>query len=173
MKIYVGAGHSNKDPGAVANGFEEARLMTELRNLVAAALTQQGAQVITDGQGSENLPLVESIKLAKQADSDRRIELHLNAGPNTAKGVECLSLPAQKVKVQAIAKAISQTLNVPLRGESGWKPDDSGQHPRLGFCRQAGGIVVECSFITNKAEIISLRRNQVDLATAIAKVLMS
>jgi len=64
--FYIGAGHSNTDPGATTKGnsFTEAQLVTELRNLVVANMRAKGASVVTDGEGNTNQPLSEAIKLA-------------------------------------------------------------------------------------------------------------
>jgi N-acetylmuramoyl-L-alanine amidase len=171
-KFYVGAGHSNVDSGAMSGKFKEAELVTELRNLVAKHLREAGAIVVTDGEGTTNLSLTESIKLAQQCESGR-IELHLNAGAPTAKGVECLSLSDQIRRSQAIAKAIGDILQIPLRGDQGWKSDTEGQHPRLGFCREGGGIVVECFFLTNPTELNNYMTNKIDVAKAIASALLA
>jgi N-acetylmuramoyl-L-alanine amidase len=174
IKCYVGAGHSNIDPGAVSSsGLQEAKLMAKLRNLVAKHITASGDEVVTDGTDEVNLPLGKSIELAKNCDPGRRVELHLNSGPAQAKGVECLSLPEQKQRAQAIAKAIADTIQIPLRGDEGWKSDTEGQHPRLGFCRQGGGIVVECFFLSNYNELATYQGKENEVAKAIATVLLS
>ncbi len=174
IKCYVGAGHSNTDSGAVSSGgLQEAKLMAKLRNLVAEHITASGEEVVTDGTGEVNLSLGKSIDLAKNCNQGRRIELYLNSGSTQAKGVECLSLPDQKQRAQAIAKAIADTINIPLRGDSGWKSDTEGQHPRLGFCRQGGGIVVECFFLSNSNELATYKTKENEVAKAIATALLS
>ncbi len=170
---YIGAGHSNSDPGAVAGQESEAELMTELRNLVASEIRHAGYTAVTDGEGSLNQPLGKSIELAKTCTATR-IELHVNSVESpVAKGVECLSLPDHKKKSQAIAKAIGDTLRINVRGDSGWKPDTAGQHSRLGFCREAEGIVVECFFLSNPAERQTYRMHKNDVAKAIASTLIT
>ena len=50
--IFISAGHNPKgikiDPGAVGNGFKEADIAVEFRNLVARELSKLGAKFITD-----------------------------------------------------------------------------------------------------------------------------
>lgn len=174
IKCYVGAGHSNTDPGAVAsNGLQEAALMTELRNLVSEYIQSSGSDVVTDGTGTLNKSLANSIQLAISCDRGRRIELHLNSSKDLAKGVECLSLPEHKKMAQEIAKSIHDTINIPLRGEDGWKPDTAGQHSRLGFCREGGGIVVECFFLSNPDELVKYQAKKNEVAKAIAAAILS
>jgi N-acetylmuramoyl-L-alanine amidase len=172
--FYIGAGHSNTDPGATTkdNSFTEAQLVTELRNLVVANMRAKGASVVTDGEGNINQPLSEAIKLANNCLL-ARIELHLNAfnSPNAA-GVECLSLEKQRPLAQKLAQAIAKEMDIPLRGkEGGWKPDDAGHLPRLAFCREANGIIVECFFLTNPEELKKYLNRKDKVATTIAETL--
>ena len=171
--IYVGAGHSSNDPGAVVDAFTEAGLVTELRDLVADEARTAGANVITDGTGDVNLPLGRSIELAKSCDGPR-IELHLNSASPEAHGTECLSLEELKPLAQTVASAISGVLKTTLRGDGkdGWKSDTEGQHHRLGFCREGGGVVVECFFLTNANELEKYLGNKVAVAKAIAEALL-
>lgn len=144
-RIYVGAGHSGTDPGAVAHGYREADLATELRDMVAARIRAAGVAVMTDGEAGQNKSLAESITLANGCGPNR-IELHLNSATPAAKGVECLSLEAQRPLARKVAGAIAEVMEIPLRGREGWKSDSEGQHPRLAFCREGGGVVTECFF---------------------------
>ncbi len=174
--FYIGAGHSNTDPGATTkdNSFTEAQLVTELRNLVVANMRAKGASVVTDGEGNTNQPLSEAIKLANNC-SCARIELHLNAfnSPNAA-GVECLSLKTQRPLTQKLAQAIAKEMDIRLRGEDGgWKPDNAGAHPRLAFCREAEGIIVECFFLTNPEELNKYLNRKDTVATTIAETLLA
>ena len=65
MKIVITAGHSNTDPGAVAGGQTEAKLMTQLRNLVATHLRALGHVVLTDGELDVNQPLTDALTIIK------------------------------------------------------------------------------------------------------------
>ena len=93
-KFVITAGHDSvKDPGAVStlNGvqYTEAKLMTELRNLVKFYLEKVGHTVISDGTGDTNKVLREAIVLIPQGIV--AVELHLNAATaKTAKGVETI-----------------------------------------------------------------------------------
>ena len=44
-------------------------------------------------------------------------------------------------------------MDIPLRGKAGWKAENSGQHSRLGFISQGGGIILELFFISNPDEL--------------------
>lgn len=167
--VFISAGHGGGDPGAIANGHNEADLAVYLRDRIAAILRGKLVRVQTDGGDGVNLPLVDAIKMAKETNGPS-IEIHFNAGDDTAKGVEVLALPELKPFAQQIAFAISGVLQSPLRGHLGYRSQDSGQHHRLGFC-QAGGLVVEVCFMTNSAELNNYLFNDESVAEAIAAVL--
>lgn len=169
MIITITAGHSNTDSGAVGNGYKENEFVTNIRNYVTLYLRQAGFTVQTDGNGSDNQPLSTAMKLASK--SQVAVEFHLNAATNsTAKGVEVLSSPKDKVLSQKIAQAISSVTGSPLRGEKGWKPENSGQHARLGFVR-SGGVIVELEFISNKNAMETLNSKRWLVAKAIAEAI--
>src|SRR5690554_6315344 len=62
--IFIAAGHSDADPGAVGNGFTEADIVLEFRDLVAIELRRLGMHFVKDGSPGENLPLRDAIRLA-------------------------------------------------------------------------------------------------------------
>ena len=176
--ILVSAGHNELDCGAVNTkfGWHEQEIATQLRDKTAAILRAQGFTVSEDGEDGDNQPLTRAIELCKSvtARGGVAVEFHLNAAASPAAGgIEVLSLPKHKPLAQDIAAAINSVLNTTLRGgDKGWKPDTSGQHPRLGFCR-AGGLIIETCFISNTVETRKLLDNldaaaQV-VAAAIAK----
>jgi N-acetylmuramoyl-L-alanine amidase len=171
--VFVSAGHSDRDPGAVSQDgrYREADLAERLRNRIATNLRAVGIWVITDGDGGQNKPLKDAVWMAKK-NQGPAIEIHFNAGPPGASGTEVLSLPDKKSLAQRIAGAIAKHMKSPLRGESGWKNDSQGQHPRLAFC-QAGGLVVEVCFITNSDELKTYLSLETEIAGAIADELAS
>lgn len=173
-RVFISAGHGGADPGACVPGYSEAAIATDLRQRVATKLAAAGAPYLTDGPGDVNLPLPQAIKLAQTCDGPR-VEFHTNAAvAPTAGGVECLSLPAHKQLAQDLARAVASVLGIATRGtDGGWKSDDSGQHHRLGFCREGSGCILELFFITNPTELKSYLANRDALADVIADVLMA
>lgn len=170
--VYVGAGHSDTDPGAVsADGkLREEQLAEQLRDSIAAHLIARNVPVNTDGTRGVNQPLRNSIAIAKACDGPR-IEIHFNAGPPTAKGVECLSLIEHVGLSQKLAQAITKHTKAPLRGSLGWKSQSSGQHHRLAFCVDARGIIVEVEFISNPSAMATYLAVKEQIAVSIAEVL--
>lgn len=167
--IVLTAGHNNKDSGAVSKDqkWTEAKIVTDLRNRVKTILEAYGYTVITDGKGEENLSLSKAVALIPMGEV--AIELHLNAAVSEqANGIEALAKSSLKSKCQTLCKSISDDMKYKIRGsDGGWKSTDSGQHSRLAFC-EAGGIILEVFFISNKAELDSYINNPDRVAKAIA-----
>lgn len=174
-KITVTAGHGGYagkfDNGAVAkDGTTEASIATEMRGIIKYYLEKEGVTVITDGIGKQNLPLREAVKLIK--GSKIAIEIHCNASANSkAKGVECLAKPHHKAISQKIAKAIADVMEIPLRGDKGYQPENAGQHSRLAYVSN-GGIIVELFFISNSDELEIYRNKKWLIGKAIAGELL-
>lgn len=172
MRILVSAGHTNvkgQDRGAAGGGFIEGILTTELRDAVAANLRELGeTDVVEDGFDGVNDPLKKALVLARAAKV--AVEFHWNAGPPKATGIEVLAKPRHKALAQTLAKAIGDATGLVLRGESGWKADNSGQHHRLAFC-EAGGLIVEVCFISNASDMKAYRDNFEKVASNLAGVL--
>lgn len=149
--IFLSAGHSNNDPGAVANGVKEADIVLEARNIVRHKLEAIGLQISSDGSGKENQPLAQAVKMI--SGSKLAIEFHCNAATNQqAGGVECISLPNLRKEAQQIASSISQVMGIKTRGEGGWIDQSKSARGKLAFVN-SGGIIVELFFISNPQEL--------------------
>lgn len=170
MKIVtITAGHSNSDPGAVNGSDRESEIAQDMRNIVAYYLKSKGITIRTDGEGKGNLPLSEAVKLIK--GSSIAVEFHCNAAASkSAKGVESLSQPKDKVISQKLCAAVSSVMDNPLRGDKGWKPENSGQHSRLAYVSH-GGIILELFFISNDAELSIWKKKKWLIGKAVAQVL--
>lgn len=169
--IAICAGHSDKDPGAVNGKRTEAAIVLDMRKMVASYLEKAGVKYLTDGKGGVNQPLVEAIKVAKQASI--AVEFHCNAAAaKKATGVEVLSAEKNKALAKQIAAKINGVLNIPLRGESGWKSEGSGQHSRLGFISSGGGLIVELFFISNDDDLAKWDAKKWLVAKEVAAVLI-
>lgn len=164
--IFVSAGHSNVDPGAVAFGRREADIAVEFRNLVSFYLTRDGVPHELDGHGTQNLPLATAAARARRHPIG--IEFHCNAaGSSTATGAETLSGPKDMKLGAEISAAIAQALAIRDRGA---KPENAGQHSRLAFV-QAGGIIVELFFLTNRSDLAAYDARKWVAARDVAAVL--
>jgi len=170
--IIISAGHSNGDPGAVSkDGKREADLALRLRNRVATILRADAEfRVITDGSDGENKPLRDAVQIVKANPGALAVEIHFNAGPIKAKGVEVLAKPVHRHLAQRIADSVSTITDSPLRGNAGWKLDSSGQHHRLAFC-EAGGLILEVEFLSNPDALAHYLKLEDEVATSLANAL--
>lgn len=167
--ILLSAGHSNADPGAVNGKFTEAEIVRDFRNIVAKKLQGIGAQVKTDGEAMENLPLAQAIKMI--AGTKLAIEFHCNASTNSAaRGVESISLPDKKDAARAISVAVESVMHNKLRGDGGWIDQSLSARGKLGFV-QAGGIIVELFFLSNTQELIVFQAKKWLIAEAVAQAI--
>lgn len=164
--ILLSAGHSNADPGAVANGVKEADIAVEARNIVRHKLETAGFPVVSDGIGSDNQPLSQAVKLI--AGKSLALEFHCNAAVNPqAGGVECISLSNRKEESQEIAKAIAKVMGIKTRGEGGWIDQSSSARGKLAFV-SGGGIIIELFFLSNPSELKTWQEKKWLVCQAIA-----
>lgn len=170
--ITITAGHSNQDCGAInpKTKTTEASIACDMRNMVAFYLKQAGISYRTDGSGSVNQSLKDAIKLVH--GSAAAVEFHCNAASNpAARGVEALAQSKDRVLCQRLCQAVASAMGIPLRGNGGFKPENAGQHTRLGYVR-AGGIILELFFITNDQELAVWTAKKWLVAKAVAEVLI-
>jgi N-acetylmuramoyl-L-alanine amidase len=169
--ILISAGHTNQkgqDQGVVSGGFTEGVEAVKLRDRVATILRSAGRSVLEDGADGISDPLVKAIALARKVDL--AVEIHFNAGPAAATGIEILAKDKDKPTAEALGKAVHDATGLVLRGESGFKSESSGQHHRLGFV-EAGGLILEVCFLTNPSDMSTYVAKFEDIAQAIANVL--
>jgi N-acetylmuramoyl-L-alanine amidase len=164
--MFISAGHSNTDSGAVGFGRREADIACEFRNMVSFYLQRAKVPHELDGFGTTNMPLNEVVKRSR--NHRLSVEFHCNAGPPAATGVEVLCAPKDNATAAKLCTAISTALGIRNRGV---KPENAGQHHRLAFV-QAGGMIVELFFISNKADLAAYDARKWLAARAVAQVLM-
>lgn len=166
--LFISAGHSDRDPGAVAHGQTEAAIVLEFRDLLADYLAER---VIFDRDGNpgENLPLRDAVGAARS--HDLAVEFHCNAaGSPAATGVETLSAGHHYTLGNALCQSIADALGIANRGAKG---EASGQHSRLAYISQGGGILVELFFLTNKHDLAKYIANRRRCVEAVGDVLIN
>ncbi len=164
--VMISAGHDERDPGAAAHGYTEAEVVLEFRDLVSDALVKLGIKHMTDGDPGENLPLREAVQIAKTQQI--AVEFHCNAATPQATGTETLSQPHHYGLGQALCHATADALGIADRGA---KPEDSGQHSRLAFGSDGGGLIHELFFITSKTDLAAYIAGKRGLAQEAARVI--
>ncbi len=167
--ITITAGHSNTDSGAVNGSDRESDIAQDMRNIVAYYLRAKGINIKTDGEGKGNATLTQAVKLIK--GSVVAVEFHCNAASSkAARGVEALAQTKDKVISQRLCSAVSSVMGSVLRGDKGWKPENSGQHSRLAYVSN-GGIILELFFISNDEELKIWKDKKWLIGKAVADVL--
>ena len=171
MSIFISAGHSNTDSGAVNGTQTEANVVRDMRNMVAHYLREAKVNFRTDGTGLTNLPLKEAGRLASTAEI--AVEFHCNSFHlPTAQGVEALAGVKDKELSRKLCSAVSKHMNNTIRGgDGGWKDQGSGQHSRLFFVQQ-GGIILELFFLSNPKELARWEEVKWLVAREVAEVLI-
>lgn len=177
--LTLTAGHANTikpDSGAVGKTkdgkvIKEADMAMLLRNTILHYL-QQDKDIITrcDGYNQVNLPLSEALKLID--GSDAAVEMHFNSSTNkTANGVECIALPKDKVLAQKLSAAVSKVTGSRLRGVGGFITQEDSARGKLGYIN-AGGLILEVSFLSNDQELKVFEDNYWLIAKSISEVLI-
>lgn len=177
--IFLSAGHHNADPGAIANGYREADLTKELRDLIVIELKNrgkvQGVDFIID---DDKETLSQYLKRIKPGNGSVVFEIHFDAASPTATGCTML-IPAREWTKeyllemqfgQDITNVTSKTLGIKNRGVM----DETKSHRgKLGIMRPAGinGLLEVC-FLTNKGDLDKYLEKSKLLAGSIAEILI-
>jgi N-acetylmuramoyl-L-alanine amidase len=164
-KLFISAGHSDqlgRDRGAAGNGLIEGIETVKIRTKVIQILKEKyGIHAIVD---ANNSILTETINFFRKLTNKDSIllDIHFNAGPPTATGVETFVADDANEKelnlAQALSVSLSSVLEIPLRGNfrkrRGVKSEVESQHKRLGWMRLAGNnILLELCFISNREDV--------------------
>lgn len=173
MAIFLSAGHSNFDSGAIGNGYQENKEMIIFRDLVHKELLLLNAKVIID-KDSETLS--QYIARIKPGSGSVLCEFHLNASSNaTATGCESLYPSNGNQLSKDLSKEISDTISKCLGIKNrGAKDENTSARKRLAILRTPAGIsaLPEICFISNKQDMIAYQNNKHILAKCIASILI-
>lgn len=170
-KVFIGIGHGGSDPGAVANGLEEADLNLVIGLACATELERHGVKVRTSRTKDENDPLNEEVKECNTYDPDLAVDIHINAGGGD--GAEVYHYSGG-----GTSKTLAQNINTAIiahgQNSRGIKTRvNTNGTDYYGFIRdiKAPSVIVECAFIDNKTDIkiIDTTAEQKAMGVAIAK----
>ena len=173
--VFISAGHNPKgikvDPGAVANGFREADLAIEFRDLVIKECLRLGLKVIQDKDDERLGAYLERIKTGSGSVV---IEFHFDAAASSSATGTTALIEAEADRLdRAFAKELveltSKTFGIKNRGVITEKESHRGS---LGLMREEGIIfLLELCFISNKQDVQLYKANKEKLAFSIARVL--
>lgn len=175
--IYPSAGHNlsgpKVDPGAVANGYKEATLTAELRDLVIAALKDTKTPFICD-KDSETLS--QYISRIKPGQGSVVCDIHFNASESEkATGVEVIvKAGANEIEIELASEICSMITKFTGLVNRGVKDEKQSHRGRLGILHTAAGIsvLIEVCFISNKTDMMAYNKNKAEIAKGIASLLI-
>jgi N-acetylmuramoyl-L-alanine amidase len=173
--IVILPGHGGADPGAVANGYQEAELAKELGTEVYNVLKHmEPAQPVSYLAISQGLPQKIQMLNSKYAAEDVVLNIHFNAATPVAKGVEAYVHDETSAENRALATHLVQYIATNLRSANrGVKSERQSQHSRLGILHTKPRVILlEVCFITNKDEISEYHNKQGRIAHLIANTLL-
>lgn len=176
--IFISAGHNplpsirtgKIDPGAVGNGYREADLTVEMRDLVKHELDMLGVKYISD---VDNESLAEYLQRIKTGNASVVVEFHFDAASPQATG--CSSIIEQEADrldrafATELAAVTSSILGIKNRGVI---TEAQSHRGRLGLMREDGVIaLLEVAFISNADDVQKYQARKRELAKAIAPIL--
>jgi N-acetylmuramoyl-L-alanine amidase len=117
-RIVIDAGHGGHDPGARANGVNEADVVLDVALRVEALLkAQPGFDVVLTRRTDVFIPLEERTAIANRESADMFLSIHVNASPRTAtRGIETYLLDfASNPDAEALAARENATSGQSMR----------------------------------------------------------
>ena len=170
-KVFIGVGHGGKDPGAVANGFEEADLNLAIALACRAELVRHGVTVGMSRVKDENDELKDEIKECNAFKPALAVDIHNNAGGGD--GAEAYYPCSGGVGKTLAVNILDEILKIGQNSRGAKTRKNSKGKDYYGFIRQtnAPAVIVECAFVDNKKDIqcIDTAAEQKAMGIAIAK----
>ena len=172
--IFISAGHNTgglkPDPGAVANGFTEAKLAVEIRDLTVKELKKDTSLKVVTDRDDERLG--EYLKRIQTGSGSVVLEYHFDAASPTATGTTVLIGDDADRLDRAFAKEIvDKTAEVLKINNRGVKPESESHIGKLGLMREQGTVaLLEVCFITNKNDLKAFQDNKNTLAVELSKI---
>lgn len=163
MKVCIDPGHGGRDPGACDHGVREADLNLAIAQELRVVLERAGHQVLLTRTIDRELAADLNADLKARSDAANRwgadvvLSIHCNASGtadpgHTANGVETYALPGGRAQV--LAQSIHR-FAVLLTGAK-----DRAVRTDRGFWilrkTTMPAVLIECGYITNKAEVARL-----------------
>jgi len=173
--IFPSAGHNpnglKPDPGAVGNGYHEANLTVEFRNLVSVELKRRQLKFITDNDSER---LGEYLKRIDTGNGSVVLEFHFDAAVSSkATGTTSLhGSDADRLDIafaKELVEVTSKVLGIKNRGVLSEKDSHRGS---LGLMREEGIVaLLELCFISNPDDLKKYHEFKYVLAVKIADIL--
>jgi N-acetylmuramoyl-L-alanine amidase len=188
MKIYLTAGHNvvnGRGTGAFGvahpkypNGFDEAAEAIVLRDLVTTELRLKGLNVVNDSNDTALNGVLTWLRNTA-GNGDLCIEIHFNALPGSATGVECVVANDHSMRegelARALCRAVNEATGVRIRnrapGRGGVIFESETARGRIGYLHSpavAYNALLEVCFCTSKQDVDKYFANRNQLAKTLA-----
>jgi len=173
--IFISAGHNPKgikvDPGAVGNGFHEADLAVEFRNLVAECLKVRGVKFITD---KDDEKLAEYLKRIQTGSGSVVVEYHFDAAdsPLATGTTSLVGNDADRLDKAFATELVNATAKCFRIKNRGVKTEADSHRGSLGLMRETGTVaLVELAFISNVNDLRAYQFYKLSLAKIHAEII--
>jgi len=172
--IFISAGHNPKgikvDPGAIGNGFQEADLAVEFRNLVVAFLLGKKIPVTIDKDDERLGTYLDRIKTG---NASVVLEFHFDAAASSSATGSTVLIGndadrLDKAFAKELVDANASILGIKNRGV---KTEADSHRGSLGLMREQGTVaLLEICFISNPDDLQKYQQNKMSLALKIAEI---
>ena len=176
MAVFISAGHNPKgikvDPGAVGNGYHEADLTVEFRNLVVSELAKRKIIAITD---KDDERLGEYLNRIKTGSGSVVLEFHFDAAvsPSATGATSLFGSDADRLDKAFAKELVDATANKKKKKNRGSLSEADSHRGRLGLMREQGIVsLLEICFISNISDLNKYNANKNALATKIAEIII-
>lgn len=173
--VFISAGHNPKgikvDSGAIGNGYHEANLTVEFRDLVIKQCLKLGLKVIQDKDDERLGTYLERIKTG---NGSVVVEFHFDAAASSsATGTTALIEEEADRLDKAFAKElVDLTANILGIKNRGVLTEAQSHRGKLGLMREEGIIcLLELCFISNPTDVRQYKANKEKLAVEMAKII--
>ena len=173
--VFISAGHNpngvKPDPGAVGNGYKEADLAIDFRNLVCQCLTARGVKFITD---KDTERLGEYLKRIQTGNGSVVVEYHFDAAESKdATGTTSLiGIDADRLDKAFATELVNTTSNCFGIKNRGVKSEAESHRGSLGLMREQGIVaLVELGFISNVNDMKAYNFYKMKLAKIHAEII--
>lgn len=176
MKIIIDAGHGPFTAGKRApdGSLREFQFNAEVAAQVKHQLTTAGHVVLFTHQLDRDVPLAERVQLANRLKGEALVSIHANAfgaGFNTVAGIETYTYTEPLAASVRLATGIhTQLIPAAKRRDRGMK------RANFMLLRETvmPAVLVECGFMTNRAELMLLKspKYRSTCATAISTAIL-
>lgn len=178
--IIIDPGHGGKDHGTAGKSILEKNLALKIARKTAMMLRANGFNVVMTRTSDVKIPLDQRPKIAKNHGGDLFVSIHLNAAADrTAKGVETYCLTPAGMISSNDAKKKGSTAPLPGNGFDAnnlllantihrhmlyrtYAADRGIKRARFAVLNDLTmpGILLECGFLSNRAEELKLIRDE-------------